>query len=113
MELCWMHSFPLKRARDGPRFGFVRMSTRPDALCMIQRLDRFWLSGSRITVSLVKRGIKYSFWRHKWRQSFFPIVQCHRNTNDDVLKDDHRVRRRVIRVMDGEKIDVLNTCAVG
>ncbi|KAK8676308.1 hypothetical protein V6N13_034359 [Hibiscus sabdariffa] len=57
---------PTKRARDGSRFGFIRMKTKADVDRIIEHFDGFWLYGSRIRVHLVMNGNR-RFYRRKKR----------------------------------------------
>ncbi|KAL4333280.1 hypothetical protein GQ457_07G008010 [Hibiscus cannabinus] len=78
---------PRRRNRFGERFGFVRMATRAAVDRVIERLNGFWLYGSRITVAFA-------------------------GSNHFVSGGHGGVYRRVTGVLDGSKKEVLETCAV-
>ncbi|KAL4283668.1 hypothetical protein GQ457_16G016100 [Hibiscus cannabinus] len=99
---------PSKRSRDEAHFGFVRIGARADALRMIERLDGFWLYGTKVSVAFANREVRNTFWRHR------------RDIPNGVDKLDVEratmpggVRRRVCGEVDDVKIQVLQTCAVG
>ncbi|KAL4334680.1 hypothetical protein GQ457_07G004770 [Hibiscus cannabinus] len=54
---------PQKLARDGSRFGFLRMGSRADAERVIERLNGTCIYGSQIRVSFAMRRVRDSFWR--------------------------------------------------
>ncbi|KAL4388815.1 hypothetical protein GQ457_09G007360 [Hibiscus cannabinus] len=54
---------PLKKTKDGKRFGFVRFSNRVDAQRAISRLNGLVLYGFRILVSLARFNVRDKFWK--------------------------------------------------
>ncbi|GMI71985.1 hypothetical protein HRI_000867800 [Hibiscus trionum] len=56
---------PRKRSKSGRRFGFVRYAKKADAMRAIERLHRFTLFGSHISVTLARNTDRKNFWRKR------------------------------------------------
>ncbi|KAL4324936.1 hypothetical protein GQ457_11G028430 [Hibiscus cannabinus] len=107
-----------KLAKDGSRFGFVRMRSKGDAERVIERFSGFWLYGSRVRVSMSQRE-RASFWRKKRED---PLSQKQTITNryetlplldNKEFDGKENSRRRVIGEVEEEKLEILRFCAVG
>ncbi|KAK8697824.1 hypothetical protein V6N13_113959 [Hibiscus sabdariffa] len=76
---------------------------------VIERLNGFWLYGSRITVAFAVRADRDTFWRRRSERT--SRVQ-RQGSNHSVSGGQGGVYRRVKGVLDGSKSEVLETCAV-
>ncbi|KAL4284228.1 hypothetical protein GQ457_16G017560 [Hibiscus cannabinus] len=99
---------PSKRSRDGTRFSFVCMGAREDALRVIERLDGFWLYGTKIYIVFANREVRNTFWRR--RRDISNGVDTSVVERAPVLGGFRR--RRVYGEVDDVKMQVLRTCAV-
>ncbi|KAL4378069.1 hypothetical protein GQ457_02G028390 [Hibiscus cannabinus] len=100
---------PRRRNRFGERFGFVRMATRAAADQVIERLNGFWLYGSRITVAFAVKADRDTSWQQRSER----ISRDQRQgSNHSVSRGHGGVYRRVTGVLDGSKKEVLETCVV-
>ncbi|KAL4377706.1 hypothetical protein GQ457_02G029470 [Hibiscus cannabinus] len=100
---------PRRRNRFGERFGFVRMVTRAAADRVIERLNGFWLYGSRITVAFAVKADRDTSWQRRSER----ISRDQRQGSNHSISGGHGgVYRRVTGVLDGSKKEVLETCVV-
>ncbi|KAK8665388.1 hypothetical protein V6N13_005557 [Hibiscus sabdariffa] len=67
-----------KRNKEGRKFGFIRTSNNSDANRMIERLNNFYLFGSKITVSVARHQSRKSYWR-----------RVHSGTGNDTHRKDN------------------------
>ncbi|KAL4271528.1 hypothetical protein GQ457_13G014790 [Hibiscus cannabinus] len=100
---------PRRRNKQGERFGFVRMAMRAAAEWVIERLNGFWLYGSRITVAFAVKADRDTSCRRRSEQNSRDQRQ---RSNHSVSGGQGGVYGRVTRVLDGSKSEVLETCAV-
>lgn len=126
---------PIKKSKDGTRFGFFRYSNDTDAHRAIERLNGFVLLGYRIGVKMASFRGKRKIWkrrstdanvlRNKDQYSFEKdrnddgkgdISACSKEDfikNRDYLEEDGNQTRRVIGFVDKEQLWKLQRCLVG
>ncbi|KAK8661557.1 hypothetical protein V6N13_091156 [Hibiscus sabdariffa] len=85
------------------------MATRAAADRVIERLNGFWLYGSRITVAFAIKADRDTSWR---RCSEWTSRDQRQGSNHSVSGGPGGVSRRVIGVLDESKKEVLETCVV-
>ncbi|KAK8672062.1 hypothetical protein V6N13_110438 [Hibiscus sabdariffa] len=85
------------------------MATRAAADRVIERLNGFWLYGSRITVAFTIKADRDTSWR---RRSERTSRDQRQGSNHSVSGGPGGVSRRATGVLDGSKEEVLETCAV-
>ncbi|KAK8661260.1 hypothetical protein V6N13_052155 [Hibiscus sabdariffa] len=56
---------PMNRAYDGSHFGFVVMLLETEVVWVQDRLDRHWIYGSCMRVSIAKHGTRDWYWLYK------------------------------------------------
>ncbi|KAL4283907.1 hypothetical protein GQ457_16G022410 [Hibiscus cannabinus] len=105
---------PCRRSRAGRRFGFVRMASKEDVDRVIERLNGFWLYGTRVSVSLAIRGAnKVSPTHRRSRSTATRGGMDHQVGSRESVNGEHGEEyRRVDGMEDVLKREVLTTCAV-
>ncbi|KAL4333507.1 hypothetical protein GQ457_07G016390 [Hibiscus cannabinus] len=104
---------PKKLAKDGSRFGFVRMRSKGDAERVIERFNGFWLYGSQVRVSMAQRE-RVSFWRKKREDPLSQKQTITTRYGKQPLLDNKEFdgkdnsRRRVIGEVEKEKLEILH-----
>ncbi|KAL4379166.1 hypothetical protein GQ457_02G027130 [Hibiscus cannabinus] len=100
---------PMKRSRDGLRFGFVRFSNKGDALRAIVRLDDFVLFGSRISVSLARFNAR----SHYWRKAPSKNLISEQNDSCNPVRQETQDKQLVEGIIDTGVIEKLKTSIIG
>ncbi|KAK8689606.1 hypothetical protein V6N13_088320 [Hibiscus sabdariffa] len=102
---------PLKRSKDGSRFGFVRFSNMIDAQRAISRSYGFFLLGSWISVSLARFNPRTKFWEK-------PTVKSHNKEECEFVNKEPNssvttVHKFVEGISDMAVMERLSSCIIG
>ncbi|KAL4347102.1 hypothetical protein GQ457_17G020660 [Hibiscus cannabinus] len=126
---------PKRCARDGSRFGFVRLKSKEDAIQIIERLNGFRLYGSVIRIAMAYGNGRSSFWRKKrssevvekqgiesqrpmlMEEVSTKMAQSNQQTEQEGEVEETTQQKENIRVITGfvddEKLELLSRCALG